>query len=59
MNQREGQPINVTGYGSQSVRTRVYWVLPEETQRLNIADLLQEARAEVGGEPQEEAWVLS
>jgi Fe-S-cluster-containing dehydrogenase component len=61
MNQREGQPINVTSYGTQSVRTRVYWVLPEETPRFNIADLLQEARAEVGGEQQEqeEAWVLS
>jgi len=61
MNQREGQPINVTNYGPQSVRTRVYWVLPEGTTRFNIADLLQEARAEVGGEQQEqeEAWVLS
>jgi Fe-S-cluster-containing dehydrogenase component len=61
MNQRAGQPVNLTKFGTQSVRTRVYWVLPAETPHLDIAGMLKEARAELEGranEGREEAWVI-
>jgi len=62
INQREGHAVNLTGFGMQSVRTKVYHVLPEETPRLDLAALLEEARAKgergAGNQPREEAWVL-
>jgi hypothetical protein len=60
MNQREGHPINITSFGTQTVRTRVYQVLPQETPRLDLAAMLEEARAETrpSGHLREEAWVL-
>jgi Fe-S-cluster-containing dehydrogenase component len=62
INQREGHAVNLTGFGAQSVRTKVYHVLPEETPRLDLAALLDEARAQgergAGNQPREEAWVL-
>ncbi|MDQ6661142.1 MAG: 4Fe-4S binding protein [Chloroflexota bacterium] len=60
INQREGQPINITSFGEQSVRTRVYHVLPQETPRLDIAALLEDSQTQLGrsGQPREEAWVL-
>jgi len=61
MNQREGQPVNLTNFGAQFVRTRIYWVLPAEVPHLDVAGALAEARAELGKEleeEREEAWVL-
>jgi Fe-S-cluster-containing dehydrogenase component len=60
MGQREGHPVNITTFGEQTVRTRVYHVLPEETPRLDLVALLEEARAGAGrtSQPREEAWVL-
>jgi hypothetical protein len=66
MNQREGQPINLTNFGEQSVRTKIYWVLPAETPSLDVAGMLEEARAELAAESgaereleeNKEAWVL-
>jgi len=63
MNQREGHSVNLTAFGTQTVRTRVYHVLPEETPRLDLVALLDEARAAVGradraDSTREEAWVL-
>ncbi|MDP8923152.1 MAG: 4Fe-4S binding protein [Chloroflexota bacterium] len=59
-NQRQGRAINLTDFGAQSVRTRVYHVVAEESPRLDVAGLLREARADVGRaeRPREEAWVL-
>lgn len=58
MNQREGHPVNLTSFGQQSVRTKIYWVLPQQTQQLDVPALLEEARAEIGATEQQEAWVL-
>lgn len=60
VNERQGRAVNVTNFGDQSIRTRVYHVLPSEEQRLDISLLLAEARGEldVSGKKQEEAWVL-
>jgi Fe-S-cluster-containing dehydrogenase component len=59
---REGTPVNITSFGDQSVQTKVYHVLPEDTPRLDISALLAEAEASLGsllGESnREEAWVL-
>lgn len=60
VNQREGRAVNVTGFGHQDVRTKVYHVLPQETERLDVAMLLAEAEAasfSADGK-REEAWVL-
>ncbi|HEX5439235.1 MAG TPA: 4Fe-4S dicluster domain-containing protein [Gemmatimonadaceae bacterium] len=60
--EREGRPVNVTAFGEQSVRTRVYHVLPEDVPRLDISALLAEAEASVasalGEQTPEEPWVL-
>lgn len=60
VNERQGLPVNITVFGEQEVRTKVYHVLPQELPRLDVIALLQEAEAEVGqaGEPRTEAWVL-
>ena len=66
MEEREGRAVNVTSFGEQSVRTRVYHVLSDDTPRLDISALLAEAEASLGlppakakpEEPREEAWVL-
>jgi hypothetical protein len=52
--------VKFTAFGAQQVRTKVYFVLPDETPRLDIAALLDQARGELGaGEgAREEAWVL-
>jgi Fe-S-cluster-containing dehydrogenase component len=59
-NQRRGRPVNVTGFGTQEVRTRVYHVVAGDAPRLDVAGLLREAREEVGqpARRREEAWVL-
>ncbi|MCC6173901.1 MAG: 4Fe-4S binding protein [Chloroflexi bacterium] len=59
-NQRQGRAINVTGFGTQTVRTRVYHVMANETPDFDVARLLREARAEAGQpeSPRAEAWVL-
>jgi hypothetical protein len=57
--QRLGHPVNHTVFGEQDVRTRVYHVLPAEVAQLDVTELLNQARAELGQDrPREEAWVL-
>ncbi|HET7549828.1 MAG TPA: 4Fe-4S dicluster domain-containing protein [Gemmatimonadaceae bacterium] len=60
VNEREGNAVNITNFGTQQVRTKVYHVLPDGTARLNVGALMAEealaARASTGSE--EEAWVL-
>jgi Fe-S-cluster-containing dehydrogenase component len=60
VNEREGNAVNITNFGTQQVRTKVYHVLPDGTARLNVGALMAEdalaARATTGSE--EEAWVL-
>ena len=60
VNERQGRAMNVTSFGAQDVRTRVYHVVADETPRFDIMELLSEARAESGGpaRPHQEAWVL-
>jgi len=61
ISQREGRAVNLTAFGQQTVRTRVYHVLPDETPRLDVTALLAEAEATlrtVGTREGEEAWVL-
>ena len=60
VNERQGLPVNMTVFGEQEVRTKVYHVLPQELPRLDVLALLQEAEAEAGrvGETRTEAWVL-
>jgi Fe-S-cluster-containing dehydrogenase component len=60
VNERQGRALNVTGFGSQNVRTRVYHVMAEEAPRFDIRELLREAQAEAGRpvQPRQEAWVL-
>jgi Fe-S-cluster-containing dehydrogenase component len=60
MNQREGRPVNVTSFGSQTVRTKVYHVLPADVPRLDVAALLAEAESALTQltREREEAWVL-
>jgi Fe-S-cluster-containing dehydrogenase component len=61
-NQRNGHPVSHTAFGDQEIRTRVYHVLPAETNRLDVSALLDEARADLGRAPsageRQEAWVL-
>jgi Fe-S-cluster-containing dehydrogenase component len=59
VNEREGRAVNVTAFGRQEVRTKVYHVLPQDAPRLDVTLLLAEAEAQLaanGG--REEAWVL-
>jgi Fe-S-cluster-containing dehydrogenase component len=60
VSERPGHPVNRTLFGNQAVRTKVYHVLPPEIPQLDIAALLDEARAEVArvAAAREEAWVL-
>ena len=61
-NQRNGHAVSHTAFGDQEIRTRVYHVLPAETNRLDVSALLDEARADLGRAPsageRQEAWVL-
>lgn len=60
INQREGHAVNLTNFGAQSVKTKVYHVLPDEETRLDVTMLLAEAEASVVmlSQEREEAWVL-
>jgi Fe-S-cluster-containing dehydrogenase component len=60
VNSRRGVPVNLTVFGDQEVRTKVYHVLPPGEPRLDVTALLDEARTELAGDaaPREEAWVL-
>ncbi len=60
INQREGHAVNLTNFGTQSVKTKVYHVLPDEETRLDVTMLLAEAEASVAtlSQEREEAWVL-
>ena len=56
--QRRGHAVRETGFGEQSVRTRVFHVMPDGQARLEVAQLLSEARDELGApDTREEAWV--
>ncbi len=58
--QRRGHPVDLTRFGEQQVQTRVFHVLPQAAQWLDVSGLLQDAARELHGEaaPREEAWVL-
>ena len=60
MNEREGKPVNVTSFGTQSVRTKVYHVLPDEVDRFDVRVLLDASTADLAltTAAGEEAWVL-
>ncbi|MGI8483760.1 MAG: 4Fe-4S dicluster domain-containing protein [Thermomicrobiales bacterium] len=60
INQREGHAVNLTNFGAQSVKTKVFHVLPDEETRLDVTMLLAEAEASVAtlSQEREEAWVL-
>jgi Fe-S-cluster-containing dehydrogenase component len=61
VNEREGRAVNVTAFGAQEVRTKVYHVLPQDEARLDVSLLLAAAEAEMaatGLAAGEEAWVL-
>lgn len=57
---RQGSAVNVTRFGEQAVRTRVYHVLPDGTARLDVSALLAESEggAETTGARAEEPWIL-
>ena len=57
---RKGRAVNHTVFGKQEIRTRVYHVLPEEADKLDVVALLDQARADLGrsGQARQEAWVL-
>jgi len=46
--QRRGHAVRETTFGEQAVRTRVFHVVPEGQERLEVAELLEQARKEVG-----------
>jgi Fe-S-cluster-containing dehydrogenase component len=59
VNQRRGHPARHTVFGEQAFRTRVFHVLPEEADRLDVTELLGQASADLGREGvREEAWVV-
>jgi Fe-S-cluster-containing dehydrogenase component len=61
INERQGRPVNLTSFGNQTVQTKVYHVMPEETARLDVSLLLAEAEADLqraASGAREEAWVL-
>ncbi len=53
-NQREGRAVADTQFGTQQVHTRVYNVLPPDTDELDLLPLVGISRTQ----PDEEAWVL-
>ncbi len=53
---RNGRPVNETDFGPQPVQTRVYHVVPEETERLDVLSLL--AGSGVAATNRKEPWVL-
>ncbi len=56
--ERGGRPVNDTSFGEQGVHTRVYHVLPERVEELDVLALLREVGAKQEGEQvREEAWV--
>jgi Fe-S-cluster-containing dehydrogenase component len=57
---RRGQPLRDFGFGAQEVQTRVYFVMPEEIDRVDVAGMLREIAAELGDGAghTEEAWIL-
>jgi Fe-S-cluster-containing dehydrogenase component len=59
-NQRRGHAVREAQFGPQEIRTRVFHVVPEGVDRLDVARLVAEARAELGrkGAAPEEPWVL-
>jgi Fe-S-cluster-containing dehydrogenase component len=57
--QRNGRAVNQTVFGEQAVQTRVYHVLPEEADKLDVVALLSAAADELGRpQVEEEAWIL-
>lgn len=58
VNERQGAAVNVTDFGGQAVRTKVYHVLPDGTARLDVAALLADSDAAATTGSSAEAWVL-
>jgi Fe-S-cluster-containing dehydrogenase component len=64
VDERQGNAVNLTSFGAQQVRTKVYHVLPDEIPRLDITALLAEADASLDAslgippKPEQEPWVL-
>ena len=60
VNQRRGRPVNLTVFGGQQIRTRVYHVLPEGESKLEVTAEIDRAREELGrtSSAEEEAWIL-
>jgi Fe-S-cluster-containing dehydrogenase component len=54
--ERNGEPVADTRFGMQDVHTRVFHVLPAETEEFDLVALLREAAA--GAPVRQEAWVL-
>jgi Fe-S-cluster-containing dehydrogenase component len=57
---RRGHPIRDFGFGEQNVQTRVFFVMPEEIDRLDVAGMLRGIEAELGegAARTEEAWIV-
>ena len=60
VNERQGHAVNVTSFGEQTVRTKVYHVLPDGTARLDVAALLGEVATPASETTSsgEDVWVL-
>jgi len=60
MNERQGRPVNLTSFGTQSVRTRCYHVLPVDLPRLDVTvdSAERETELALAGSAGEEPWVL-
>jgi Fe-S-cluster-containing dehydrogenase component len=56
--EREGHAANDTGFGGMGVQTRVYHVLPEHVEKLDVVALLREIDAKEAEGVREEAWIL-
>ena len=58
-NERRGHAVRHTIFGRQEIQTRVFHVLPEAAEKLEVTALLRRASADLGrGHGREEAWVL-
>ncbi|KAB8141119.1 4Fe-4S dicluster domain-containing protein [Chloroflexia bacterium SDU3-3] len=57
---RKGHPVRDFGFGQQDVRTRVFFVMPEEIQQIDVAEKLRSIAAELGdgAARTEEPWIV-
>jgi Fe-S-cluster-containing dehydrogenase component len=56
--EREGHAVNETDFGRTDVRTRVYHVLPDTVEKLDVVALLTEISSKEAEGVREEAWIL-